>query len=202
MGTTAENDLHLWKAFQQGDKKSFETIYHQYFNTLYEYGARINDDTELVKDCIHDLFVKLWANKINLSIVINIKAYLLVSLRGALYNKVQKNSKHRLLEIKDGQHFELSFSVENELITREQLSASKKELLNAINQLTTKQKEFVYLKYFEDLSYDEIAAILNITTKATYKLSARALEGLRNIYNLSNPALLIFISLIKAVIPR
>lgn len=192
----AENETHLWQTFQQGDRDSFAKIYHRYFNNLFEYGARISEDRELVKDCIHDLFIKIWSNKSNLGKVENIKAYLLVSLRGTIYNKIQKNSKHRSLEIKDDQNFELSFSVENELIKREQLNADAKELLKSINQLTTRQKEFIYLRYFEDLNYDEISVIMSISTKATYKLSARSLEGLREIYTLSKPALMVLLSLV------
>ena len=198
MTNLAENDPFLWQAFQQGDRESFAKIYHRYFNNLFEYGARIIEDRELVKDCIHDLFIKLWSNKLNLGNVANVRSYLLVSLRGTIYNRIQRNSKHRTQEIQEDQNFELAFSVENELIRREELNANAKELLKTINQLTSRQKEFIYLRYFEDLNYDEIATMLNISTKATYKLSARALESLRQIYNLSKPALIVFLSLITA----
>ncbi len=197
-----ENETQLWQAFQQGDRDSFAKIYHRYFNNLFEYGSRISEDKELVKDCIHDLFIKLWSNKLNLGKVENTKAYLLVSLRGTMYNKMQKNSKHRSVEIKEDQNFELAFSVENELIKREQLNSQAKELLKSINQLTTRQKEFIYLRYFEDMNYDEISTIMSISTKATYKLSARSLEGLREIYSLSKPALLFFLSFKTAELYR
>lgn len=198
MNNLAENDPFLWQAFQQGDRESFAKIYHRYFNNLFEYGARIIEDRELVKDCIHDLFIKLWSNKLNLGTVVNVRSYLLVSLRGTIYNRIQRNSKHRSQEIQEDQNFELAFSVENELIRREELNAHAQELLKTINQLTTRQKEFIYLRYFEDLNYDEIAVMLNISTKATYKLSARSLESLREIYNLSRPALMAFLTLITA----
>ena len=198
MNNLAENDPFLWQAFQEGDRDSFAKIYHRYFNNLYEYGARILEDRELVKDCIHDLFIKLWSNKRNLGSVSNVRSYLLVSLRGTIYNRIQSNSKHRSQEIEEDQNFELNFSVENDLIRREQLNANAEELLKSINQLTTRQKEFIYLRYFEDMNYEEIAVILNISTKATYKLSARSLESLRGIYNLSKPALLLFLSFVTA----
>ena len=198
MNNLAENDPFLWQAFQKGDRDSFAKIYHRYFNNLFEYGARIIEDRELVKDCIHDLFIKLWSNKLNLGKVANVRSYLLVSLRGTIYNRIQKNIKHRSQEIEEDQNFELAFSVENELIRREELNANAQELLKSINQLTTRQKEFIYLRYFEDMNYDEISIILNISTKATYKLSARSLESLREIYNLSKPALMALLTLITA----
>ena len=193
---TAENNSNLSQTFREGERELFSKIYHQYFTNLFEYGARLTEDRELVKDCIHDLFIKLWANKLNLGKIENIKAYLLVSLRGTIYNKLQRNNRYRSLEIKEDQNFELSFSVENELIKREQIKAEAHELVKSIDQLTTRQKEFIYLRYFEDLHYVEISAIMSISTKATYKLAARSLEGLREIYTLSKTALLVFISFI------
>ncbi len=196
MINSAADDIHLWKAFRQGDRDSFAKIYHRYFNNLFEYGARIMEDRELVKDCIHDLFIKLWTNRLNLGNVENVRAYLLVSLRGTIYNRIQKNTKYRSQEIQENQNFELVFSVENELIRREHLNSQAKELLKSINLLTTRQKEFIYLRYFEDLNYDEISTIMSISTKATYKLSARSLEGLREIYTLSKPSFLVFFPLL------
>ena len=196
MINSAADDIHLWKAFRQGDRDSFAKIYHRYFHNLFEYGARIMEDRELVKDCIQDLFIKLWTNRLNLGNVENVRAYLLVSLRGTIYNRIQKNTKHRSQEIQENQNFELVFSVENELIRREHLNSQAKELLKSINLLTTRQKEFIYLRYFEDLNYDEIASIMSISTKATYKLSARSLEGLREIYTLSKPSFLVFFPLL------
>ncbi len=198
MNNFAENDSCLWQAFQQGDRECFAKIYHRYFNNLYEYGARIIEDRELVKDCIHDLFIKLWTNKRNLGNVASVRSYLLVSLRGTIYNRIQRNVKYRSQEIQDDHNFELAFSVENELIRREQLNANAQELLKSINLLTTRQKEFIYLRYFEDMHYDDIAGILNISKKATYKLSARSLESLREIYNLTKLALIAFLILFSA----
>jgi DNA-directed RNA polymerase specialized sigma24 family protein len=90
-------DIAIWQSFKSGDKDSFKTIYFTYYSNLYEYGMRIISDKELVKDTIHDLFVKLWNNKLNLGDVTAIKAYLIVSLRSALYNNLQKKAVKRLL---------------------------------------------------------------------------------------------------------
>jgi RNA polymerase sigma factor (sigma-70 family) len=66
-----------------------------------------------------------------------------------------------------------------------------------MNSLSARQKEVIYLRYFEELSYDEIASIMHISVKATYKLSARALDSLRQILNVSNASLFILIALAR-----
>jgi len=105
----ANDNYSLWQSFKSGDKDSFQTIYFSHFNNLYEYGMRIVNDKELVKDGIHDLFIKLWNNKSNLSNITAIRSYLLVSLRTTLYNRMEKNSRMKLTEIDEQLPFEMVF---------------------------------------------------------------------------------------------
>jgi RNA polymerase sigma factor (sigma-70 family) len=192
------NDALIWQSFKDGDRTSFEKIYHLYFKSLYEYGVRLINDKEVVKDCIHDLFVKIWSNKDNLGEISNLKSYLLVSLRGTIYNKSQSNSKITFDEIDEKYDFRMDFSVENEYINKESSSGQSEKILQLLHSLTPRQKEVIYLKYFEELDYGEIAAILNISVKATYKLSARALDALREVLQLSHSSVLILFALMKA----
>lgn len=192
----ASDDPVLWQSFKEGDKDSFQAIYFQHFAHLYEYGLRLASDRELVKDCIQDLFVKLWNNKSNLGRVTAIRSYLLVSLRTTVYNKLQQRNRIVSGEINDTYLFEMVFSAESDLIKKETRSAQTKTLIEALNQLTPRQKEVIYLRYFEELDYEEIAAIMGITIKATYKLSARGLEALRIALGVSGAALSGLIALV------
>ena len=196
----ANDDFALWQLFKSGDKESFQAIYFSHFNSLYEYGIRIINDKESVKDSIHDLFLKLWNNKSTLGEIKSIRPYLLVSLRAILYNKQEKISRVKLIEIDEQLPFEMVFSVESAFIKKETQSAQAQKLLEALNQLTPRQKEVIYLRYFEDLDYEEIATIMNINVKATYKLVARGLDTLRSLLNLSNTTLLILLAFLQPII--
>jgi RNA polymerase sigma factor (sigma-70 family) len=184
MADIKNNDQLLWQAFKNGDQGSFAQMYDLHFKRLYAYGLRIADDRDLVKDSIHDLFVKLWVNRNNLGEVDHVKAYLLVSLRSILFNKIEKNARIPVSGIRENDHFELTFSVESAYIKQEGEAAHSRLLLEALNQISPRQKEVIYLRYFEELEYEQVAAILNISTKATYKLAARALDALRQIIHL------------------
>jgi len=180
------DDTSLWQSFKAGDKDSFKIIYFKYYQNLYEYGIRITDDKEQLKDIIHDLFVKLWKNKSNLGDVTALRSYLLVSLRGAIYNNFQKISRKPVTEINENSPFELVFSVETDYINKETKSVQNQKLADALNLLSPRQKEVIYLRYLEELDYSEIAEMMNITIKALYKLSARGLDALRQILNVSD----------------
>jgi len=188
MPEIANDDSSLWQSFKEGNKDSFQAIYFHHFPHLYEYGMRLAANKELVKDCIHDLFVKLWNNKSNLGDVSAIRGYLLVSLRTTVYNKLQQSSRLVMTELNDSFPFDMVFSVESEFIQNETRSAQMQQLVEALNRLTARQKEVIYLRYFEELDYEDIATIMNITVKATYKLTARGLESLRQIMNVCVPS--------------
>lgn len=192
----ANDDSSLWQAFKNGDKDSFQAIYFFSFKSLYEYGMRIVQDPELVKDSIHDLFVKLWERKSNLGDVSAIRSYLLVSLRTTLYNKLEKNNRTTVTAMDGGRPFAMEFSAEADWIKRETASVQNQKLLAALNQLTPRQKEVIYLRYFEELEYEEIAAVMNITVKATYKLTARGIEALRQVLRIPEALLLLLLPLL------
>jgi RNA polymerase sigma factor (sigma-70 family) len=73
-------------------------------------------------------------------------------------------------------------SIEQVLIDKEQLYEVHINLNKAVKKLTERQKEAIFFLFYENLSYEEVAHILTISTKATYKLVARALGDLRSIY--------------------
>ncbi|MBN8789590.1 MAG: RNA polymerase sigma factor [Terrimonas sp.] len=158
-------------------KTTFENLYNSYFDKLFEYGCRLHNDQHLIQDCIQDVFIKLWNKRHQLSNIKNIKSYLFIALKNTILNKAA-SSTHKLLQGGDTP-FELSYIIEEQASKGEISAETLSGLYIALNNLTDRQKECIYLRYFEGLGYEEISDLLNISTKATYKLAARALECLK-----------------------
>lgn len=167
-------------------------MYEQSYEGLFEYGYRLTRNAALVEDTIQELFIKLWKNKSRLGDVASVKSYLLVAMRGAIYNKLEKDKKSRSEQLEDA-YFDLTFSVESAFIEKETDEIRAQKITEALNQLTSRQKEFIYLRYYAELSYEEIATALNITVKASYKLNSRAIESLKQLIEL--PILFLLIQL-------
>ncbi|NSL89957.1 sigma-70 family RNA polymerase sigma factor [Chitinophaga sp. Mgbs1] len=179
-------DTVLWGAFLQGNQQAFATIYDRYFERLYEYGMRLHSGSDLVKDAIQELFIKLWTNRSTLSTTVDPRPYLLVALRGVIYNRLRPRKNVLLVAFDQQQHdFHAHFSSEHAYIKKEQLQEQQQQLLQALNQLNARQKEIIYLRYFEELDYEQIAGIMGISVKGAYKLSARALKNMRDIMQVS-----------------
>ena len=184
MNTQQHIDPAIWEACKEGDKAAYAHIYKLYYPRLFNYGCKFTTDAALVEDSIQEIFVHFWTQREKLAAVRELKSYLFVSFRHHLlkllaqYRRIQEDPM-----LTDGYAFALEVSAEQQRVAAEEQLEQIAVLNNAMLQLTQRQKEAVFFRFYENMSYDEIAAILNISVKATYKLVARAIDMLRDAYN-------------------
>lgn len=178
---TKANKEETWSSFVNGNEASYEALYHFYFKTLCDFGLRLCADKEIVKDCIQEIFIKLWVNRANLHNIKSIKSYLFSALRNAIFNfYASPRSKNDVITAEtENLDFVLEYSPEEILIGREIETEKTRKVKLALNELTARQKELIYFKYYIGLDYNEIAEVMQITVKACYKLMGRALEILK-----------------------
>ncbi len=177
----ADVEIENWIAFQQGDQRAYSRIYQAYFTRLYNYGNKFTSDKSLVEDCIQDLFIRLWQNRSQHVVPASVRNYLFKSLRNILFNKITSRKETLAsMEEDNDMAFQLVLSPEMDIIQVHDLEERHRQLTRALEELTQRQKEALFLKFYEGLSYEEISQVISITVKGTYKLVARALEVLHN----------------------
>lgn len=179
-----EIDSHeeLWIRFLKGEKSAYEKLFKAYYRDLYGYGLKLSGKPELVKDKIQELFVSLWERREGLSQVNSIKGYLLVSLRRMMLREIKKNSRLSLLEEDEEANIaDLQFSAEDILINKEIEHEQKQALLDALNMLPDRQREVLFLRYFNGMSYEEIQDILSINYQSVRNHVYRATTRLKDI---------------------
>lgn len=189
MKAESVNEPILWNALIKGDKDALSTLYFRNYPVLYEYGMRLYTDEGVVEDSIHDLFLKLWNRHTHLRQVTNVRAYLLRAMRNELYRRIQQNISRSNREAAFPQELGMEFSVESAYIQQEHNALRARQVAVALEQLSPRQKEVIYLRYFENLSYEEIAGVMQVKVKAIYKLSARAHDTLRGLLDISGSSL-------------
>lgn len=149
------------------------------------------DNEEVVKDSIQDLFVKLWLRRGNISVTDNIKYYLLASLKHLLINAGMQKARTPVESIDEPGIFTLHFTTQD---GGERAHQPDRRLLDALNQLTGRQKEVLYLRYFEEMSYEQIAELMDISVKGIYKLNYRALDALKELMQLPKKDILLLLA--------
>ena len=144
------------------------------FQSLFSYGMQICGKKDLVKDCIQELFSELWKNQRILITIKSLKPYLFKCLKRKIKRELGKE-KGLLLH----SDFEFEVSHELKLINNQEQAKNQYLLHKAIKSLTRRQREAIYLRFYNDLSYEETAEVLKISTKAAYKLIYRALLAIK-----------------------
>jgi RNA polymerase sigma factor (sigma-70 family) len=160
------------------------SVFKYHFDTLYSYGLKISKNDELVKDCIQELFYRIWKNNIDFSSITYIKAYLLKGLRRQILN-VLALKYNNIDKVEIEENISVEFSPEDYYIINQQEQETKNKVLNALNQLSKKQREAIYLRYFEELEYDEIADIMNINLQSVKNNVQRGLAALKGLLDVA-----------------
>ena len=171
------HDAKTWLDLKAGDKSALSYLYTKFFDSLYNYGSRITPDAGLNEDSIQDLFVELWNKRESLNDVHNVKYYLFKSLRRKIIYKLSLQARHP--ETNDLSNFEIELSDKTHYLNQEITNDIRANLKQLVLALTPKQKEAIFLIYYDQLSYEEVASIMCLKIKTVYNLVNLAIAKLR-----------------------
>ncbi|GAA0538227.1 RNA polymerase sigma factor [Chitinophaga japonensis] len=176
---SGEGHAANWQHFLGGSREAFAALYASFAPLLYNYGCKECADRRLVEDCIQDVFEYLLAHRAQLSPVTNVKAYLLKAYRRALLRKISNMRKNIPVALTDEARFEIVISPESHLIGQQSSLHRREKVAAALNALPPRMKEALFLRFYEDLSFEDIAAIMEIDQKSVYKMIYKAFDKLR-----------------------
>ena len=183
--------MERWKNIETGDQNAYSEVYIFYYKRLYNYGRKFTPDTAMIEDAINDVFTMVWKNRQRLSAIKSPQSYLFSSFRHSLFKKLalqQKKFAHPI----SGEPEEIEFSIESIIIERETDDHLRERIEKALTTLTSRQREAIFLRFYEGVPYAEIATIMNVSVKASYKIMARALAELKDALGISLLTLLSF----------
>lgn len=182
----------LWGRFLEGDRQAFATIYHTHVDDLFHYGMHFCRNEERVKDCLQDIFQDLWQTRSHLTPHIqNIRYYLLSCLRRRLLRSLEKDRRWQPADNFDAFELEGPCSREEQLIDSETAAEQRRVLQEALASLTRRQREAIYLRFFQNLSYAEVAELMSMQVDSVYNTISKAIGILKK--NLTLPLILILL---------
>ncbi|WP_229313474.1 RNA polymerase sigma factor [Larkinella terrae] len=175
-------DSQLWKDLVLGNEQALGSLMRLHYRSLLNYGQKFIRDEEFLKDCIQELFIEIWNRKLTLSSPDNVKAYLFSSLRRKIYREVNKLPLFSPHESADGgdSSVHVEFSPEWWLIEEESLAERTQKMGYLLNLLPKRQREVIYLKYYQELSREEIAQVMTISPQTVSNLIQLAFMNLRD----------------------
>lgn len=173
------SDILLWKQLKEGNKSALERIYSTYISSLLKYGRKFSRNDQVIEDCIQDLFIELWKNREGLGMTDSIQRYLLVALRRKVIRQMDK-SKKRVSDTEPTElDFEVVIAVDQKLIDLELSAERAAQVKAAMENLSKRQKEVIYLKYVSGLDYEDIGEIMDLNYQSVRNLVSNALKKLK-----------------------
>ena len=174
-----------WSRFKNGDVNAFESIYRGYVKSLINYGLKITDDLDLIKDSIQDIFIELWKSRQNLADTDQPKFYLFRALRNKLSKAISQHSFISEGEMQLSSDNLLTEYVELEIADKEHQLQTKRTLQQLLKKLSKRQHEAIYLRFYHNFPYETIASMMNMNYQSVLNLMQRALKSMRKEYSSS-----------------
>ena len=189
------SDAEIWTKFKNGDGDALSFIYAENSNKLYLYGLKLTTNYSIIEDSIHDLFSDLIRNRKKLGETDNIHFYLIKSFKRRLQRQLHKEQRYNLKDNDQEYAFDITYSIEHDIILEENSNQKIRFLNEALKDLTPRQKEAVYLKFTQGVEYVDIAEMMDMSVESCRNLICKAIKSLKESLQPSGstPLFLLFI---------
>jgi RNA polymerase sigma-70 factor, ECF subfamily len=173
---TEEQLKKALESSQAGDTKAFEILYDYYAEKLYRFVFFRVGHKEIAEDILADTFIKAWQkiNQVNSYNAVPSWLYQIAKNNVIDYYRVKKTT----VAIDD-----VANVLEDAATPIDEMSLGfdQRRILKTLEQLPVEQQQIIQYKFFEDLTNQEIALIMNKTEGAIRVLQHRAITRLREL---------------------
>ncbi len=170
------SDLELVERVKAGDRRSFSELVKRHQRGLLRLSLRFMRDMDAAQDVVQESFIKAYEKLNSFEGRASFKSWLFQIAVNTARNKIREN-RHDMTDI-ENVHVAVDAIAESSLVH----AAVTEMIQREINQLPFKQRTALVLRVYEDLSFKEIADIMECpydTAKANYR---HALLKLRQVF--------------------
>jgi RNA polymerase sigma factor (sigma-70 family) len=179
MTKTANMDSACWNRLKKGDPQALGYLYDEYADKLFGAALRMTTDRELAKDCLQEVFIEIWNYRNTLGDVMHTQSYLIKVMRSVLLKKLKKES--RISYYEPGETLASSEESMEDIMIASDIDTEKKKRLNlALCNLTSRQKQVLEMRFYEGLTYEQIADKLRMNYQSVNNLAFRTIHRLRS----------------------
>jgi RNA polymerase sigma factor (sigma-70 family) len=165
--------------FINGDIAAFSKLYNMHVNLLYNYGCKLTTDVELLKDCIQDVFIKIYNKRTELDTVANFKSYIIISLKNKLCDESRKRVNLSDVSVEELDIIS-SDNIEKDYIDNEKEMLNNVFVTKILDQLSPRQRKAIVLYYIEEKKYEEICVLMDMNYQSVRNLIHRGISKMRS----------------------
>ena len=169
--------IRLVSLARTGDQQAFSDLYEIHFERIYRFAYFRVGHKETAEDICEEVFVKAYGSIKGLKSDSAFIGWLFRICQNLVIDYYRK--KKEQIGLEDLEH---TLAYESNLLEAAHLQMEQKRLLVAIKKLPVDHQRILYLKFFEQLNNDEIAAILNKKEPAIRVAQHRAINKLKEVF--------------------
>ena len=172
--------VDLVEKWQAGSEQAFEVFFHQHKNLVFKTAYAITGDHKEAEDILQEVFVKVWnsRNSFNAGKGKSTTWLYRITVNQCISNHRKKKTKSTSLEAElvNGNSFDNSQILEETVIQ----NLEHKGLIETIRTMNEIHRTVLVLRYFNELSYNEISEVLGIPLGTVKSRLNDAITILRN----------------------
>ncbi|WP_373515472.1 RNA polymerase sigma factor, partial [Persicitalea sp.] len=150
------DEQYCWDRFRLGDEAAFTKIAEHYYRHLLHYGLKFTPNQQTVEDALQDLLIHLWLHRATIQSTPSVKFYLMKAFRRQVFKSLKRSPTSQSAEWQD-ESLTDGLSVEDAFIQIEQEEDVRATFDTLLNALPARQREVLYLRFYQELSTEEIA---------------------------------------------
>lgn len=171
------SDQILWQRLREGEEDAFTELTRRYYRKLLHYGQKFTPNAQLAEDALQDMLVNLWLRRRSVRETPSVNHYLMKAFRNQIFKAIRAADKTvEWQDQLDELHADIH-SEESQFHFDQGLDFGK--MTGLLTKLPERQKEVLYLRFFHDLTPEEIASMLDIKPQSVRNIIQRALANLR-----------------------
>ncbi len=156
---------------QVAGKEWLARCMRSYYTDMYNYGTRFTRDEQMVKEGIQEIFINLWQNRHTAGRVDNLKFYFLRAVKNKMLTSMERCCRgQNTIANKSSYPFLHEFSIDKIIVTRQIPAENSEQLQYILDSFTCSEKEVVYLKYYQHIDNEQIAALMNVSRQYVYNM--------------------------------
>jgi RNA polymerase sigma-70 factor (ECF subfamily) len=150
----------LLASVAEGDMGSFEELYQRYEKRVFQYICTLLRDRTAAEEVVADTMLAVWRGAGSFSHTSRISTWILGIARHKALDAVRRNARRQQdVELDHAADLAQPNTCPIDQIQRDQLAVVTQQ---AMNRLSQDHREILRLVFYEDLSYEDIAALLDI----------------------------------------
>ena len=178
-------ELEILKGIQSANHKSFGYLIQLYFNPITLYAKSIVQDSELTKEIVQDVFIKIWNSRDTLEVTSSLKAYLFQMTHNLCIDHLRTRNNKRNLNIISYDDLKMRMEIfdlaDSDSFFDKLFSDEMEHAIHlAIEDLPEQCREVFILCRYEQLTYPQISKKLNISLSTTKTQMVRAMHKLKD----------------------